>query len=150
MLLFQNALMIALYSPSHCLQLDSKTHGHISPIPASSHRLPRGFRIDFKILLPTFKARQGLRSTMLQTYLPLRVLQIFSWDLSVPACHRRWPGFCNMATSLNRTGKDHQCAPEHLFIHKSLLTVPFILVSIPIYRTISLSLVASPSCYEAI
>lgn len=88
--------------------------------------------------------------TMLQTYLPLRVLQIFSWDLSVPACHRRWPGFCNMATSLNRTGKDHQCAPEHLFIHKSLLTVPFILVSIPIYRTISLSLVASPSCYEAI
>ena len=42
------------------LLTNTKKCEHITPILASLHWLPISFRIDFKILLTTFKARQGL------------------------------------------------------------------------------------------
>ena len=37
----------------------TRKHGHISPILASLHELPVAFRIDFNILLITYKAHRG-------------------------------------------------------------------------------------------
>ena len=52
---------------------------HITPVLASLHWLPVRFRIDFKILLITFKARQGLApeyiTDMLTPYEPARSLR---------------------------------------------------------------------------
>uniref|UniRef100_A0A672YDQ4 Reverse transcriptase domain-containing protein n=1 Tax=Sphaeramia orbicularis TaxID=375764 RepID=A0A672YDQ4_9TELE len=54
-------------------------HHHITPILASLHWLPVCFRIDFKILLITFKARMGLAPSyiqeMLVDYEPARSLR---------------------------------------------------------------------------
>ncbi len=41
----------------------TKKHDHITPVLASLHWLPVRFRIDFKILLITFKALDGLCPT---------------------------------------------------------------------------------------
>ncbi|XP_041848233.1 uncharacterized protein LOC121644403 [Melanotaenia boesemani] len=56
----------------------TKKHEHITPILASLHWLPVNFRIDFKILLITFKALHGVAPTyicdMLSPYVPGRCL----------------------------------------------------------------------------
>lgn len=63
---------------------------HISPVLASLHWLPVRFRINFKILLLTYKALNGQApgylSDLLQTYTPLRSLR--SSDLLLLAVPR--------------------------------------------------------------
>ena len=61
------------------LLTNSRRFYHITPILATLHWLPVSFRIDFKILLMTFKALQGLApsyiSDMLKPYRPARSLR---------------------------------------------------------------------------
>jgi hypothetical protein len=57
----------------------TKKYDHISPILSSLHWLPVKFRIDFKILLTTYKALNGLApqylSDLLPRYIPSRSLR---------------------------------------------------------------------------
>jgi len=48
----------------------TKRREHISPVLASLHWLPVTFRIDFKILLLTYKALNGLGPSYIATSLP--------------------------------------------------------------------------------
>ena len=57
----------------------TKRFGHITPVLASLHWLPIKFRIDFKVLLITFKALNGLAppylKDLLHPYIPARTLR---------------------------------------------------------------------------
>lgn len=65
----------------------TRRHEHISPVLASLHWLPVKFRIDYKILLLTFKALHGLGplylSDLLSPYIPSRTLRSQSAGLLV-------------------------------------------------------------------
>ena len=69
-----NQLQIAQNSAARLLT-SSKRSNHITPVLASLHWLPVCFRIDFKILLLTFKALHGLSpcylSDLLVAYVPV-------------------------------------------------------------------------------
>ena len=70
------------------LLTNSRRREHITPILASLHWLPVSFRVDFKILLITFKAQHGLApryiSEMLKPYKPERTLRSADKALLVP------------------------------------------------------------------
>ena len=70
------------------LLTNTRRREHITPILAALHWLPVSFRVDFKILLITFKARQDLApsyiSAMLKPYMPERTLRSANKALLVP------------------------------------------------------------------
>ena len=84
-----NALYSGLQNLIHRLQLVQNTAArlitgtrkfeHITPVLAALHWLPVSFRIQFKILLVTFKALNGLApsylSEIVKTYEPSRILR---------------------------------------------------------------------------
>ena len=57
----------------------TKKYQHINPVLASLHWLPVNFRIDFKVILFTFKSLNGLAppylSDLLKPYTPARALR---------------------------------------------------------------------------
>lgn len=57
----------------------TRKYEHIATIPASLHRLPVTFRIDFKMLLLVFKSLSGLAPSyvidLLSPYTPARTLR---------------------------------------------------------------------------
>ena len=61
------------------LLTNTRRRDHITPVLATLHWLPAAFRIDFKILLITFKARKGLAPQyfidLLPPYNPPRTLR---------------------------------------------------------------------------
>ena len=70
------------------LLTNTRRRDHITPVLASLHWLPVSFRIDFKILLTTFKALRGLApsyiSDMLTPYEPVRSLRSSDKGLLTP------------------------------------------------------------------
>ena len=69
--LFQNA--------ATCILTRTKCFDHITPVLASLHCLPIQFHIDFKVVLSTFKALNGLAPPYLKDlfklYIPPRTLR---------------------------------------------------------------------------
>ena len=63
-----NRLQLVQNAAARLVVLSSK-HDHVSPILADLHWLPIHFRIQFKILLLTFKALHGLAPVYLQDLL---------------------------------------------------------------------------------
>ena len=70
------------------LLTNTRRREHITPILADLHWLPVSFRVDFKILLMTFKGLKGLApsyiSAMLEPYKPNRTLRSANKALLVP------------------------------------------------------------------
>lgn len=69
----------------------------MTPILESLHWLPVSFRVDFKVLMLTYKALQGQTphylSKLLKVYTPRRALRSFDLDLlSVPPTRMRSMG----------------------------------------------------------
>ena len=75
------------------LLTNTRKREHITPILATLHWLPVSFRIDFKILLITFKALHGLApiyiTEMLVPYRPVRSLRSADRALLVPPSTHR-------------------------------------------------------------
>ena len=104
-----------------------KRQNHITPILASLHWLPVRFRIDFKILLITFKAHQGLAPSYITEsmtpYVPSRSLRSSGGTLlAVP--NKRWPCFCHQGPSALERPEEIRLA-ESGTSFKSLLKTHF-------------------------
>ena len=124
---------------------------HISPILVSLHWLPVEFRIDFKILLITFKAQHGLAPTYISQLLtphnPSRNLRSASLCLlSVPRSRLTTQGdhaFSVRALRLWNSLPDEvrlQITAQNLFCRKAFLSCDLLLwcycvVLIPLHLT---------------
>ena len=75
------------------LLTNTRKREHITPILATLHWLPVSYRIDFTILLITFKALHGLAPNyiidLLEPYNPVRTLRSSEGALLVPPITRR-------------------------------------------------------------
>ena len=100
----------------------SRKREHITPILASLHWLPVSHRIDFKILLITYKAFHGLAPSYIQElltpYTPIRNLRSSSGNLlAVPKSRLKSRGDAAFAVRAPRLWND---LPEELRLANSL------------------------------
>ncbi len=111
----------------------TKTSEHISPVLESLHQLPVRFRIDFKILMLTYKALHGLAphylSQLLTVYTPSRDLRSSdSGLLVVPPTHLQSMGdraFSSCAPNLWNSLPSEIRQAESFSFFKSVLKTYF-------------------------
>ncbi|KAF7661202.1 hypothetical protein LDENG_00266910 [Lucifuga dentata] len=100
----------------------SNRRQYITPVLASLHWVPVHFRINFKILLITFKAYLGLAPSyncdMLKSYEPARSLRSSGSDLlTIPKSNLKTKGDRTFAVSIPKLWND---LPEDLRFAKSV------------------------------